>query len=361
MIPYSRQEIDDDDIAAVVDVLRGDFLTTGPTIDAFEQALVHYTGARHAVVMANGTAALHAALAAADIGEGDTVATTTISFSASANCARYVGAGVRLVDIDPATRNIDLARLPPCEALIAVHFTGLPVDLAGLEQRPRVVIEDAAQALGAHTPDGPVGNCAHSDMTTFSFHPVKSITTGEGGAVTTNDDKLAERLRRFRSHGIVRTDEHHPWAYDISELGHNFRLTDIQAALGLSQLAKLDRFVDARRALADRYRELLSGVDEVTLPPMVPRGFRSAWHLFAVEVPDRLRVYTELRAAEIGVQIHHVPIHTLTIHSGAAPDGCPAADRYYAGTMSLPLFPSLSHEQQNDIVAKLVSSVRNHS
>src|SRR4051812_45635803 len=205
VLSYGRQAIGDDDIAAVVDVLRGDWLICGPSVARFEDALCCVTEAKHAVAFSNGTAALHGALWAGGIGPGDAVATSTLSFAASANCARYVGATPALVDIDPTTLNLDPTLVGDCDALVAVHYAGLPFDLSLLpaSSRPRVVVEDAAHALGSRTPDGPVGNCARSDMATFSFHPVKAITTGEGGAVTTNSDELAERLRRFRSHGIV--------------------------------------------------------------------------------------------------------------------------------------------------------------
>ena len=269
MIPYGRQSIDDDDIAAVVRVLKGDWLTQGPHVAEFEEALAARVGARHAVAFSSGTLALNGAAAAAGLGPGDVVATTALSFVASANCARGVGASVTFVDIDPGTLNLDPSAVPAdVDGLVAVHYAGLPVDLARLAVRPRVVIEDACHALGASTPDGPVGNCARSDLCVFSFHPVKAITTGEGGAVTTNDDGLADALRRFRNHGIVRTPEDGGWAYVADGPGTNARLTDLQAALGTSQLGKLDRFVDRRRALADRYRARLGALGlPLQLPP----------------------------------------------------------------------------------------------
>jgi dTDP-4-amino-4,6-dideoxygalactose transaminase len=241
VIPYGRQCIDDDDVEAVVKVLRGDFLTQGPMVEHFEEQLAATVEARYAVAFSNGTAALHAACAAAGLGAGDLVVTTPLTFVASANCARYVGASVDFVDIEPGTLNLDPSLVPAhADALVAVHFAGLPVALDRLAHRPRVVLEDAAHAIGARTPDGPVGNGAHSDMTTFSFHPVKTVTTGEGGAVTTNDPALAERLRRFRSHGVVHKPEQGGWYYEVETLGFNYRLTDLHAALGASQLTKLD-------------------------------------------------------------------------------------------------------------------------
>ena len=355
MIPYGRQSIDEDDIAAVVAVLRGDWLTQGPTIEAFEDAIATKVQARHAVVFANGTAALHAAMVAGGIGRNHTVVTSPLSFAASANCARYVGATPAFVDIDPTTWNLDGSAVGRCDALVAVHYAGLPVDLTQLRSRPRLVVEDAAHALGATTPDGPVGNCAHSDMTCFSFHPVKAITTGEGGAVTTNSAELAARLKTFRSHGTVRKPEHGDWYYEIDELGYNYRLTDLQAALGISQLQRLGSFVAMRNTLAGRYRELLRGDDRITLPPIAPDGWKHAYHLFPVLVPDRRRVFGEMRAAGIGVQVHYVPIYRHPIYADlqVSPSEYPETERVYAGLVSLPLYPTLAKRDQDTVVEVL--------
>ncbi|HVV36066.1 MAG TPA: UDP-4-amino-4,6-dideoxy-N-acetyl-beta-L-altrosamine transaminase [Acidimicrobiales bacterium] len=354
MIPYGRQSIDDDDIAAVVAVLKGDWLTQGPAVAAFEDALAETVGARHAVAFSNGTAALHGAVAAGGLGPGDTVATSPLSFVASANCARFVGAGVTFVDIDPATLNLDPARVGAVDGLVAVHFAGLPVDLGALATRPRVIIEDAAQALGAMTPDGPVGNCARSDMCAFSFHPVKSITTGEGGAVTTNSDELADALRAFRTHGIVKPPNEERWRYEVPTLGFNYRLTDMQAALGTSQLRKLDRFVTRRNALADRYRTLLADLP-VEVPPAAPAGWRHAYHLFPIRVDDRRGVYDAMHAADIGVQVHFVPIyqHALYAADGFDPADYPATEAAYARLLSLPLYPDLTEDDQDRVVRTL--------
>lgn len=351
-IPYGRQLIEDDDVRAVTAVLRSGWLTQGPAVEEFEDALRTVTGAEHAVAFCNGTAALHAACAAARLGPGDRVATSTLSFVASANCARYVGAEPVLLDIDPTTLNFVPEDTPTgLDALVAVHFAGLPVDLSRLANRPRFVIEDAAHALGALTPDGPVGNCARSDMSCFSFHPVKAITTGEGGAVTTNDVELARNLLRFRNHGILPTPERGGWSYDVIELGWNYRLPDLQAALGTSQLQKIERFVSAREHLAERYRRLLEGLP-VTLPPAAPPGWRHAYHLFAVRVGDRRRVYEGLRAAGIGAQVHYVPIHQHTLYRDAAA-GFPEADIAANTLISLPLFPALTEDEQDYVVAQL--------
>lgn len=355
MIPYGRQSIDDDDIAAVVEVLKGDWLTQGPHVERFEETLAEAVEARHAVAFANGTAALHSAAAAAGLGPGDVVATSPLSFAASATCARYVGATPAFVDIDPATLNLDLDAVPSgATAVVPVHYAGLPVDLSELTDRPRLVIEDAAHAIGARTPDGPVGNCARSDMTMFSFHPVKTITTGEGGAVTTNSDHLAERLRRFRNHGMVKKPEEGGWYYEIEELGFNYRMTDIQAALGTSQLAKLRRFVARRNELADRYRQLLAGFP-LELPPAAPVGWRHAYHLFPVRVGDRAAVYDKLRGAGVGVQVHFIPIyrHPLYADLDVDPSDYPNTESAYERLLSLPLYPDLRDDEQNEVVARL--------
>lgn len=360
MIPYGRQSIDDDDVRAVTEVLRGDWLTQGPTVARFEQELVDVTGARHAVAFSSGTAALHAAAHAAGLGLGHVVHTSPLSFAASANCARYVGADVSFIDIDPDTLNLVPTEVPEgADAVVAVHYAGLPVDMSLVRGRARVVIEDAAHALGATTPDGTVGNCAHSDMCCFSFHPVKTVTTGEGGAVTTNSSELADRLRTFRHHGIRPNQTGEPWEYDVPELGFNYRITDIQCALGLSQLAKLDRFVERRNRIADRYRVLLADVPGITLPPSAPAGFRHAYHLFPVRVPNRAQVYQRLRDRGIGVQVHYVPTYRFGAYTtGPASDWTtdyPNTEAAYAGLLSLPMFPALTDEQQDAVVGVLVS------
>lgn len=355
MIPYGKQTLDDDDIAAVVAVLRSDFLTQGPAVAEFESALCDITEARYAVAMSSGTAALHASLAVAGIGPGATVAVPALTFAASSNAARYVGADVHLVDIDPSTLNIDVGLVPPtADALVAVHFAGLPVDLTGLTGRPGVVVEDAAHAIGARTPDGPVGNCARSDMCCFSFHPVKTVTTGEGGAVTTNSSAYADALRQFRHHGIAKNPQDPFWKYELSMLGYNYRLTDIQAALGTSQLAKLDRFIAARAQIAERYREALGSKAGIELPPEASEGFRHGHHLFPIRVDDRDRAFDDLRSAGIGVQVHYVPTHRFAgfehaLGSTELPHTDAAADRL----ISLPIFPTLSAADQSYVIETL--------
>ena len=358
-IPYGRQSIDESDISAVEAVLCGAWLTQGPAVEAFEEAVALKVQARHAVAFSSGTAALHGCTAVAGLGPGDLVVTSPLTFMASANCARYVGARVGLVDIRPETLNLDMAQIPAeADAVVAVHYAGLPLDLRGMKVRPRVVIEDAAHALGVSTPDGPVGNCARSDMCMFSFHPVKPITTGEGGIVTTNDDSLAHKLRQFRTHDIERTPDHGAWTYRISELGFNYRMTDIQAALGLSQLTKLDTFIQRRNELADRYRAMLASLP-VVLPPEAPPGFTHGYHLFAIRVRDRERVFDGLRSAGIGVQVHFVPIHHHPISAdiGVGPDDLPACEEAYEQLISLPMFPDLTEAEQDRVVATLATLV----
>lgn len=361
MIPYGRQNLDEDDIAAVLQVLRGEMLTQGPAIERFERAVADYVDAEHAVAFSSGTAALHGAAWAAGLGPGDVVHTTPLTFIATVNAARHVGATPELVDIDKSTWNINLSLIPErSDAAIPVHYAGLPVDLSARQwsHKPKVVIEDAAHALGASTPDGPVGNGAHSDMVCFSFHPVKPITTGEGGMVTTNNLDLADRLRRFRSHGIVRKPEHGEWYYEVEELGYHYRMTDIQAALGLSQMKKLDLFIEKRNELANLYRDLLAGL-EIGLPPAEPAGYRHGYHLFAVLVPNRARVFSEMRSKGIGVQVHYVPVHhhpsTKSIRSSQG--SLPEADTIYRQLLSLPVHPGVTEANITQVVSSLAEAL----
>ena len=355
MIPYGHQSIDEDDVATVTAALRSEWLTQGPAVQAFEEAFASAVRAEHAVSFANGTAALHGACFAAGLGPGDVVATSALTFSASASCARYVGADVRILDIDPETLNVDPAAVPhDIDALVAVHYAGLPMNLRALAHRPTVVIEDAAHAVGAWTADGPVGSCANSDLCCFSFHPVKTITTGEGGMVTTNDPLLADRLRRFRTHGTEARPELGAWYYEVAELAFNYRLTDLQAALGSSQLRKLDRFVKERNALAGRYYERLSAAPMV-LPPDAPAEVVHGRHLFPVQVRERRRVFDGLRTAGIGVQVHYVPLYRHPLHgSNVSASDFPNTEAVYAGLISLPMFPGLSPMDQDTVIDVLV-------
>lgn len=386
MIPYGHQSISEEDIAAVVDVLRGEWLTQGPAIERFEAAVADYCGVKHAVAVANGTAALHAAVWAAGLGPGDLLWTVPNTFVASANCARYVGADVDFVDIDPATLTMDAraleskllatresgGRLP--EVVVPVHFAGQPCDMALIGELARDygfrVIEDAAHAIGATYRGVPVGSCEHSDAATFSFHPVKIITTGEGGMVVTNDDIVAARAREFRTHGITRDParmsggSHGEWYYEQIALGYNYRMTDIQAALGASQMKRLDEFVERRIELAERYRVLLAGLPLVPQAPLANRGghpeSRSAWHLFVVQLTaeasiDRGELFDRMRAAGVGVQVHYIPVHLHPYYRelGFGPGMFPQAEQYYQRALTLPLYPAMTEMQQDAVVDAL--------
>ena len=374
MIPYGRQSITDADIEAVVAVLKSDYLTQGEAVPAFEQGLADYCQVPHVVACSNGTTALHLACAALELTPQDRVWVSAVSFVASANCARYCGAQVEFVDVEPDTGNIcvralqkklDLATrqqaLP--KALIAVHLAGQPCDLKEISALCRdhgiQLIEDACHALGARYLDAPIGNCAYSDMTVFSFHPVKPITTGEGGAVTTRDEKLAAKLRLYRSHGITREPDELQqaspggWYYEQQVLGFNYRLTDLQAALGLSQLARLDSMIASRQALAARYDALLA---QLPLKPLRQEADRSSgYHLYVIQVAERDSLFARLRAAGIGVNVHYIPIPAQPYYRqlGQDPANYPGAQRYYEQAISLPLYPTLSQADQDKVIQTL--------
>jgi perosamine synthetase len=370
-IPYGRQTIEDDDIAAVIDVLRGDWLTQGPHVREFEEAFATVCDVPYAVAFSSGTAALHAAAHVADLKAGDQLMTSAITFAASANCGAYAGATPTFADVDPVTWNISaetvkVALKPATRAIVVVHFAGLPAPVAEIRAvvgEDVTIIEDAAHAIGALTPDGPVGACRHADMATFSFHPVKTITSGEGGMVTTRRDDLARRLREFRSHGMVsdrsRLRRHEGgWYSEQQDLGFNYRLTDLQSALGRSQLAKLERFVARRNELAARYRGLLGDVGELELATAAPTGYRHAYHLFVVRLragaDARRRLYDGLHERGILAQVHYLPVYRHPWYQtsyGYAQGMCPAAEAYYAGALSLPCFPALGDGEQEQVVA----------
>lgn len=376
-IPYGRQQISEEDIEAVVRVLRSDYLTQGPAVPAFEQAVARYCGAAHAVAMNSATSALHVACLALGVGPGDRVWTSPVTFVASANCALYCGATVDFVDVDPATGNLCAthlaAKLEQAErdgslprVVIPVHLCGRSCDMKAIRALSRrygfAVIEDASHAIGARYDGAPVGDCRYSDITVFSFHPVKIITTAEGGMAMTQDAALARRMERLRSHGITRdpADMTHapdgPWYYQQIELGFNYRMTDLQAALGLSQMSRLDAFVDRRHEVAARYADALAGLP-LGLPPAEPDG-RSALHLYVVRVGaghDRRTVFEALRARDIGVNVHYIPVHLQPYYAalGFRPGHCPAAERYYAAAISLPMHPGLSDADQDRVVMAL--------
>jgi len=385
VLGYGRQSIDQSDIDAVVSVLRSDFLTQGPAVEHFESALAERVGARHAVAVSSGTAALHIACLAADIGPGDWGLTAAATFAASSNCLLYAGADAGFVDIDRDSLGMNLGGLetalksaPQVKALLPVHFAGLAHASAEIHAlaRGRVVIEDAAHAVGAQYACGKSVGCgAYSDMSVFSFHPVKTITTGEGGAVVTNDGELARRLRAFRSHGIERDPARFigvetredgqvkPWLHEQQALGFNYRMTDIQAALGRSQLAKLDQFLERRRAIARCYDEAFGKLPHMRLPQSAPQDRSRSGHHLYVAVFDfsamkmtRTAFMTRLREEGIGTQVHYIPVYRHPYYAkryGLDPAGFAEAENYYRGCLSLPFYPALT----DDDVARVIASV----
>ena len=382
-IPYSRQEIDEADIAAVTDLLRSDFLTQGPAGPAFEKAFAERHGAAHAIAISNATAALHIVCQAMGVGPGSRVWTSPNSFVASANCALYLGATVDFVDIDPVSRNMSLealaAKLEAADrdgtlpaVVIPVDFSGLPCDLAEMRELADKygfrILEDASHATGASYRGVPIGS-AYADATVFSFHAVKNVTTAEGGMITTQDDALAEQLRLLRSHGITRDDSlmERPseggWYYEQVTLGWNYRLTDMQSALGLSQLTRMDGWRDRREALADRYDGLLA--EGPFKLPARSNDKVSSWHLYAVELTDEARIdraalFAAMREAQMGVNVHYIPIHTQPFYEklGFKRDDFPNAVRYYERAISIPLFPAMTQEQQDRVANTMLELAR---
>ncbi len=389
-IPYSTQDINDDDIDAVIDVLRSRFVTQGPAIELFERKIADYCGVGHAVAVSSGTAGLHIALAALGIGPGSRVWTSPNSFVASANAARFLNAEVDFVDIDIETGNVspssferklDAAKkngtLP--DVFLPVHFAGRPCDMDAIQSlctRHNVkIVEDAAHALGAtYSGGGKVGCARHSDATVFSFHPVKSVTTGEGGIVTTTDEALARRLRLYRSHGVTRdpvefvpsdrVETSDAWYYEQTCLGFNYRITDIQATLGASQLDRLDTFIAARRDLAARYSDALRDMP-LNLPPVATA---SAWHLYVIRLSrtspiSRKHLFDALRKANIGVNVHYIPIHLQPYYRdlGFNKGDFSNAEAFYEAALSLPIFPNLTVSEQDYIIETLRCLFRNRS
>ncbi len=380
MIPYGRQHISTDDEAAVLAALRSDWITQGPAIPRFEQALAARVGAAHGVAVCNATAGLHIACLALGLGPGDRLWTSPNTFVASANCGLYCGATVDFVDIDPRSLNISVpalaAKLQAAEAsgslpkiVVPVHFAGQSCDMQAIHalgQRYGFhIIEDASHAVGGSYQGQPVGNGRFSDLTVFSFHPVKIITTAEGGMVMSNDAAMAARLERLRSHGITRDaalmegEPDGPWVYEQIELGLNYRLTDLQAALGFSQLAQLEASVAKRHQIAQRYDTELAGLPLIT--PWQSPDAHSALHLYPIQLDatrsqlNRRQLFDGLRAAGIGVNVHYIPVHTQPHYRrlGFAPGQFPAAEAYYAQAVSLPMFPTLTDAQQGEVIAAL--------
>jgi UDP-4-amino-4,6-dideoxy-N-acetyl-beta-L-altrosamine transaminase len=380
-IPYGRQTITEADIAAVVQVLRGPFLTQGPAVPSFEQAVVQRVQAHHAVAVNSATSALHIACLALGLGPGDRLWTTPITFVASANCGRYCGAEVDFVDIDPATGLISLKaleqkleqaaradRLP--KVFVPVHLCGTSCAMEPIALLARqygvAVVEDASHSIGGRYQGLPVGDCRHSDITVFSFHPVKIITTGEGGLATTNDPQLAQRMMDLRSHGITKEESRFerpapgPWSYEQQELGFNYRMTDLQAALGISQLQRLEPIVAERKRLLEQYRQLLSGLPLRLLE--IPNDVSSALHLAVIRLEDpspahHRQVFQGLRAAGIGVQLHYSPVHLQPYYRrlGFQEGDFPEAEAYATNAISLPLYPGLSEPEQQRVAAALAS------
>lgn len=369
-LPYGRQQIDEEDIEAVVKVLRSDYLTTGPVIQQFELEMAHYTGAKYAVAFSNGTAALHAACFAAGISEGDEVITTPMTFAATANSVLYQKGKPVFVDINPDTYNLDPALIKQkitnrTKAIIPVHFTGQPAEMDEILQIARdhnlIVIEDAAHALGASYKNRKIGSIG--DMTMFSFHPVKHITTGEGGMITTNREDFYKKLLQFRTHGITRdvTELHEnqgPWYYEMQFLGFNYRITDIQASLGLSQLKKVNQFIEKRKQLVQRYQNELQMINELQLPYQLPY-VDSSWHILVVKLNleklngGRREVFEALQKENIGVNVHYLPVHLHPFYQGLGYSMgiCPIAERSYEEFITLPLYPGMSEQDVLDVVA----------
>lgn len=370
MIPYGKQTIEQDDIQAVVDVLKSDFLTTGPKIAEFEQTVADYVGAKYAVAISNGTSALHAACFAAGIGPGDEVITTPLTFAASANCVLYCGGTPVFADVDPKTYNIDPEDIrrkitDRTKAIIAVHLAGQPCDMDAIHSIAReyglIVIEDGAHALGSVYKGKKVGSM--SDMTTFSFHPVKPITTGEGGMIVTDNDDFYKKMILFRSHGITRDDSmmtrnDGPWFYQQFDLGYNYRITDIQCALGCSQMKKLDRFLARRKEIVARYNEAFADCDNIITPYQLS-DTESGWHLYIVQVKncDRRKVFENMREKGIGVNVHYIPVymHPYYQEHGYENVHCANAEEIYSHIISLPLYPGLTFEQQDYVIDTLKS------
>jgi UDP-4-amino-4,6-dideoxy-N-acetyl-beta-L-altrosamine transaminase len=380
-IPYGRQEIDQTDIDAVVDVLQSDFLTQGPVVPAFEKAIGGYCGAQYSVAVNSATSALHIACLALGVGKGDVVWTTPITFVASSNCALYCGATVDFVDIDPRTYNLSFERLEEKLALaekvgklpkvvIPVHLCGQPCEMAGIyalgQQYGFKIIEDASHAIGGKYKDEPIGSGRYSDITVFSFHPVKIITSGEGGMAVTNDPALAKHMRLLRSHGISSSKvdmsarpAHEIWNYQQIDLGFNYRMTDLQAALGLSQMQRLDLFVEKRHEIAKRYDLMLADLPVET--PWQHSDSYSGLHLYVIRLnladiqKTQRQIYNALHTANIGVNLHYIPVYRQPYYEkmGFRAGYCPEAEKYYSEAISMPMFTGLTSEQQDVVVQSL--------
>jgi UDP-4-amino-4,6-dideoxy-N-acetyl-beta-L-altrosamine transaminase len=389
MIPYGHQDISEEDIEAVVDVLRSDYLTQGPAVPKFEQAICDYTGAKYGVAVNSGTSALHIACLALGLGRGDWLWTTPITFVASANCGLYCGAKVDFVDIDPITWNLSAEKLEEKlkeaeregklpKVVVAVHLCGLSCDMEKISNLSKQygfsIIEDASHALGGQYQEKNIGNGQYSDISTFSFHPIKNITTGEGGMAVTNNPQLAEKMRRLRSHGItgdpalMTHSKDGLWYYQQIELGFNYRMSDVHAALGISQLKRLDEFIANRRSIAKRYDQALSGLS-LQLPSkskMNSDYSSSAYHLYIIrlqnsqEKNDRKTVLEALRDKDIQAHVHYIPLHTQPYYQqfGFKEGDFPEAEKYYSEVMTLPIYSAMSNAEQDTVVRELKTELQ---
>lgn len=376
MIPYGHQFIDNEDIQAVVDVLRSDFLTQGPKVEEFEKKLAEYCGSKYAVVVANGTAALHTAYVAAGLKSGDEFITTSITFPATSNAGLWQGAKSVFVDVEAKTGNINVDLIEEkinknTKAIVPVDYSGRPVELDQIKQLAKkynlIVIEDACQALGASYNGRKIGSV--SDLTVFSFHPVKTITTGEGGAILTDNEEYYKIMKKFVTHGISKKDFVHnspgDWYFEMQMLGMNYRLTDLQCALGISQLKKIDNFINQRKQIVSRYNEAFKNLDIIDLPKEDSENNQSAWHLYVVRLKGKLishrsEIVKNLRAEGVGAQIHHIPTHLHPYYQrlGYKKGSLPVAENFYESILSLPLYPGLTEDQQNFVINKFVGILR---
>jgi len=380
LLPYGHQWIDDEDIKAISEILHSGWITQGPKVAEFEEEFANYVGAKYAVAVNSGTAALHAACFAAQIEKGDEAITTPITFVASANCVLYQGGIPVFADIDEDTLNIDPVEIKKkitkrTKALTPVDFTGRPADLEKILQIAKdnnlVTIEDASHALGATYKDSKIGSI--SDLTIFSFHPVKHITTGEGGMITTNNKGYNERLKLFRTHGITKDKDKllnydGPWYYEMQELGYNYRLTDFQCALGISQLKKIDRIIQRRREIVKKYNSEFKDMLEIKIPEINPATSNPAWHIYMIQLNferikvGRREIFKALRAENIGVNVHYIPIHLQPYYQkrfGYRHGDFPKAENYYSRAITLPIFPMMSDKDIDDVI-KAVKKVRSY-
>jgi UDP-4-amino-4,6-dideoxy-N-acetyl-beta-L-altrosamine transaminase len=375
-IPYGRQDITDQDLNIVLETLKSDWITQGPMIQKFEKKIADYTGAKFVSALNSATSALHVSLMALGVGRDDIVWTSPITFVASANCALYCNAKISFVDIDPQTFNMSAIELEKKlikakennelpKVVIPVHMTGQSCDMIKIKNLSMEygfkIVEDASHAIGGEYQNKPVGSCEYSDISVFSFHPVKIVTTAEGGACLTNDETLAKKIELYRSHGVTRADDlmqgkpHGPWYYEQVDLGYNYRMTDIQASLGFSQLDRLDQYIKRRHELVKRYNEKLADVDlEI---PFQSKDTYNSFHLYVikVDVNKRLEIFKKLREANIGVNVHYIPVHTQTYYKelGFKTGDYPVSEEYYSKCISIPMFPTMTEKEQDYICEKL--------